>query len=367
MYALSTKVLAALIGASEDAAFVKDREGRYLAINPAGMKMLSRDLSAIVGQTDAAFFASATAEKIMRRDREIMDLAAARTYEDVAVLNGRTHWYRTTKGPVRRSDGAVDGLWGISRDITDERVNRLDRERMLVEQDGHLDQLTAIEEKLADVERLASLGRLAAVVAHEIRNPLGVIRNAASLARKGTPYSDGPRLFDIIEEEVGRLNSLVEDLLDFVRPSSIAFLATQLAPFVKEVLDRQRFGQAPNGISMRLLGFDSSANVAIDQRLFTRALINILDNAFQAMETGGSLIVEISIDTGVTTVRVTDSGPGFSESARTHLFQPFFTTKATGTGLGLYVVKRIMEDHGGQATVESDGRGTIVSLSLPLV
>ncbi len=367
LHNLSSEVLATLVGISEDAAFVKDRDGRYRAINAAGARILARSVAEVVGHTDAELFAVSSAEKMMRRDRAIMEAATTVTYEDSAIVDGQPRWFRSTKGPTRDADGNVDGLWGISRDVTDERRERFARERLFVEDHEPRGDDDGTDAKLAHVERLASLGRLAAVVAHEIRNPLGVIRNAAALAKKRAVTSDGPALFDIIEEEVVRLNGLVEDLLDFARPSASAFSTKRIAPLVKDVLDRVLLGQTPEHVEVRLLGLDSPASAAVDERLFVRALVNVLQNAFEAMPTGGVLTIEIAVHERTARLTICDSGGGFTASAREHLFQPFFTTKATGTGLGLYVVKRIMDDHGGEASVASTEQGTTVSLRLPLV
>lgn len=365
--AFDSSTLEAAFGASEDAVFSKDRHGRYLSINPAGARMVGRSAADIVGRTDAEVFAGVTAQKMAARDRAIMDSGTVETYEDTGVLDGRTRWYRSTKGPRLGPDGTVDGLWGVSRDITDERTNRAEREQLALELQARLEELAATEAKLAHSERLASLGRLAAVLAHEIRNPLAVILNATAIARRNVIAQPGEAIFDIIEEEVATLNNLVTGLLDFARPSSAVLVPRELGDVVKSVVERVLVGHASKGLGVRVVGADVPTIARVDERLLIRALLNVVENACQAMEAGGVLTVTLTTGPGVARVSVVDTGGGLTELARKNLFQPFFTTKATGTGLGLYVVKRILDDHGGEIDVVSDEAGTSVTLALPIV
>ncbi len=364
--AFSASTLAAVVAASEDAIFVKDTALRYVSINAAGARMVGRAAAEVIGSTDADLFAAPTAKKMIDRDQAIMKSSSVHTYEDTGVLDGRVRWYRSKKGPACGSDGTVLGLWGISRDITDERGNQFEREQLLVELRARLDELTTVESKLAQAERLATLGRLAAVLAHEIRNPLAVILNAASIARRNVVPTAEQSVFDIIEEEVARLNSLVADLLDFARPKSAVFSERPVGPLVKDVLDRVLALSSAKTIDAQLVGLDVPVSVAVDERLLVRALVNVLENACESIDTKGSLTVAITTGNGMASIRVSDTGRGLSEPARENLFQPFFTTKATGTGLGLYVVKRIVDDHGGHVVIVSDEHGTTVTLALPI-
>lgn len=362
---VDTASLAAIMQACEDAVFAKDLDGRYTFINDAGARMLGRSPDRIVGLTDFDLFAFPTAEKMHSRDRAIVDADSPHTYEDTGVVGGQTRSYRSTKGPLRDALGVIVGLWGVSRDVTDEQANRLQRQQLALELSMRVRDLNTAEAKLVQSERLAVLGRLAAVVAHEIRNPLGVILNATSIARREITSASQPSVFDIIQEEVGRLNHLVSDLLDFARPVASVLTRKPIGPIVQSAVDRMLGGAVPDGIRLRMVGLDQPANVVVDERLFVRALVNVLDNACHAMEGTGLLSVTITSEGGMVRVCVTDTGEGFSELARESLFEPFFTTKATGTGLGLYVVERILDEHRGFTHVDSSERGASVTLSLP--
>lgn len=358
--------LADVLAASEDAVFFKDRAGRYLSINDAGARLLGRSREEILGRTDATLFAPGAAEKIIARDLAIMESGTPETYEAAAILDDREHWYRTTKGATRAADGTIDGLWGISRDITDERTIRLERAELREELTARERELTSVGAQLEESARLATLGRLAAVLAHEIRNPLAVILNATAIARRDVRESADPAVLDIIAEEVTRLNDLVGSLLDFGRPVPAVFSPQSLGPLVASVMERVMVAHAHKSLRLELVGLDLSVMARADDRLVRRALVNVVNNACEAMETGGALTVTLGTREKMAWICVTDTGPGLAEVTRQKLFQPFVTTKATGTGLGLYVVKRIVDDHGGYLEVLSDERGTSVTLAIPI-
>ncbi len=231
-----------------------------------------------------------------------------------------------------------------------------------------LGELERAQAERLDRERLAVLGELSASIAHEVRNPLGVIFNAlASLRRMLRPEGNVGLLLGIIGEEADRLNRMVNDLLDYSRPYKPALQPVSLAPLVADAL-RSAFTQAgrswqPSSGSDRGLAVevrvDEALTLRADQRLLRQALINLFLNALQAMPKGGSLEVIAERADGPrgkeARLRIRDSGPGIPESVRARVFHPFFTTKATGTGLGLAVVKRIIDGHRGRIALRERG------------
>jgi len=216
-------------------------------------------------------------------------------------------------------------------------------------------------------ERLAGLGELAAIVAHEVRNPLGVIYNATgSLERLMAGSTDGATLVGIVREECERLNQIVGDLLDFARPRQLSLHPEDVSRILAEVAEA--LGAPPN------VQFDVSVApdlplVTIDRRLLRQALLNVAINGVQAMPRGGTLHLGATedADAGEVVLEIRDEGTGIGEADLPRVFEPFFTTKATGAGLGLAVVKRIIEEHGGQVRVDSTPKGTTFSFRLPLV
>jgi len=232
-------------------------------------------------------------------------------------------------------------------------------------------ELTRAHEKLVHKERMAALGELAAIVAHEVRNPLGVLFNSlGSLRKLIQPEGDAQVLLDIMSEEAERLNHIVSDLLDFARPISPALRTERLEPILDDVLAATT-GTAVEGIEVvRDVASDLPA-VPIDARLVRQALLNLVTNALQAMPRGGTLRLQARSETDDqgqwVRMDISDTGPGIPEELRARVFEPFFTTKATGTGLGLAVVKRIVDGHRGKIAVTSEpGQGTTFTLWFPL-
>jgi signal transduction histidine kinase len=234
-------------------------------------------------------------------------------------------------------------------------------------------ELARTQKELIDRERLAALGELSASIAHEVRNPLGVIFNSVgSLRRILRPQGDAALLLDIVGEEADRLNHMVGDLLDYSRPVQPALEPVPLRPLIEEALRsaRQQVGPAAATVRATVAVAEVAATVRADARLLRQALINLFLNAYQAMPHGGALHVRTSPSELegrlAAQIVVRDSGPGIREEVAARVFQPFFTTKPTGTGLGLAVVRRIIEGHGGSiAVVPSDG-GAEFLVRLPL-
>ena len=230
-------------------------------------------------------------------------------------------------------------------------------------------ELDLMHTELSQKEQLAAVGELAASIAHEVRNPLAIIMNAASgLRRKTITNEDKETLLSIVDEESARLNQLVTELLRFARPVTAARAAASLVDICEQV---QR--AAPDGVEIpverpRSEGF---AAVWVDPGLFRLALDNLTMNAVQAMQPGGKIDIAIrnarlSDGGAAAAVEVRDYGHGMSQADLERARKPFFTTKPRGTGLGLPIVDRIIEAHGGIMEIESEpGKGTVVTLVVP--
>jgi signal transduction histidine kinase len=233
-------------------------------------------------------------------------------------------------------------------------------------------ELARTQAELIERERLAALGELSASIAHEVRNPLGVIFNSiGSLRRLVEPRGDVKLLLDILGEESERLNHMVGDLLDYSRPIQPALQPVALAPLFEEAVAAVRKSvQNNDGIDLRTSISPAVATVRADSRLLRQALVNLVTNAFQAMPRGGTLTIsasEVVSDGGhLARISVRDTGTGIPRDDRERVFQAFFTTKPTGTGLGLAVVRRIAEGHGGRVQVAEIDQGAEFQLLLPL-
>ncbi|MFY0573139.1 sensor histidine kinase [Cystobacter fuscus] len=234
-------------------------------------------------------------------------------------------------------------------------------------------ELAAARAEMVKRERLAALGELSAIVAHEVRNPLGAIFNAvASLRHLLKPDGDTAMLLDILAEESDRLDRMVSDLLDYTRPREPIRQLEDVARMLQDAVEAAWKQQgSPSHITPTIEVEPQLPRVPLDRRHIRQVLINMLVNAMQAMPQGGGVRVlarrELHEDRELLRIDVVDQGCGIPTELLHRVFEPFFTTKAQGTGLGLAVVKRIIEEHHGELSLESTpGRGTTFSIRLPL-
>jgi two-component system sensor histidine kinase HydH len=219
---------------------------------------------------------------------------------------------------------------------------------------------TRLEEQLNQAERLASLGRMVAGVAHEIRNPLGIVRSTAELLGSRVDETSKP-LAGVIVEESSRLNQIVTEFLDFARPQKPRLEALK----IEEVLERNLKFLAPEalrlGVRVETRFPRVPALVLGDKDLLYRAFLNIFNNALQAMDSGGLMRVStekvVRGERDYVQITVSDTGPGFDLGAKGSLLDPFFTTKEKGTGLGLSIVSNIVASHRGMVELDNTAEG----------
>jgi signal transduction histidine kinase len=231
-------------------------------------------------------------------------------------------------------------------------------------------ELRLVQNELVTKKQLAAVGELAAAIAHEVRNPLAVIVNAvAGLRRNAVRDEDRTMLLGIVDEEAARLNRLVTDLLRFARPVSVKRSPVSLL----ELANRSRSSAMLDGHQINVQMDDDPAlnTVWVDPSLFRLVFDNLVENACQAMKTGGTVLIVVHRGQlrGEPAVRIeiSDSGQGMEQGVRERALDPFFTTRPSGTGLGLPIVHRIVEAHGGEIQLDSEeGHGTTVTLLLPL-
>ena len=218
--------------------------------------------------------------------------------------------------------------------------------------------------------RLASLGRLAAGIAHEIRNPLSSIKGFATYFRERyKKIPEDQKIAEIMVQEVERLNRVIGQLLEFARPVEINKKPTSIHTVIQHSLKMiQRQAQEKNIIISTNLSPEIK-NVSVDADRINQVLLNLYINSIEAMEHGGKLSVELSWDENSKTAKITvsDTGAGIKKEDMAHIFDPYFTTKQSGTGLGLAIVHKIIDSHKGEVRVKSEsGKGTTVSILLPV-
>ncbi|MEM9069862.1 MAG: ATP-binding protein [Myxococcota bacterium] len=232
-------------------------------------------------------------------------------------------------------------------------------------------ELRDTQQRLVRQEQLAAVGELSAVIAHEIRNPLAVIKNAVSgLRRDDLAEEDQTTLVGILNEETGRLNRLMHDLLAYARPVVPQGRTLRVEELVERSVERAMSGVAYADQIEVAYELEGPAEVYGDPELLRHAFVNVVENALQAMPTGGRLTVASKAaragDADAVEIRFVDTGEGMDTLVRGKARDPFFTTRPAGTGLGLAIVERVLRNHGGEVQIESrHGVGTTITFVVP--
>ncbi|MEJ5365526.1 MAG: HAMP domain-containing sensor histidine kinase [Desulfosoma sp.] len=228
----------------------------------------------------------------------------------------------------------------------------------------------ALEEAYQEMIRqksFADMGRVAMVVAHEVKNPLGIIKSSLDLLKRKFALSEDDILVRYMEDEIHRLNRLIEDFLLFSKPAKPHFTLCDLNDVVRDVVERHRLHIETPGLAIQARISENTAPARIDRDLIMRAVGNLIQNAVDACDGAGTVTVETSQDGPFWTVHVTDQGPGVPEEVSPRIFEPFFTTRAKGTGLGLAFVAQVARAHGGSVDfVNRQEGGARFTLTIPL-
>lgn len=270
--------------------------------------------------------------------------------------------------PVKRGD--VVEVLGIARDVTERKRLLKELEKYshhleeLVEQ--RTEQLKKAQEQLIRAERLAAIGQVAAMVGHDLRNPLTSIKGATYyLKTKFEPNMD-PKVIEVIElieKGVEYANNIIIDLLEFSREIKLELAETTPKAIVDEAFS---LVTVPKNIEVLNQAHDES-RIKIDVEKMRRVFYNIIKNAIDAMPNGGKLTIASKIINGDVEITFSDTGSGMTKEIMEKIWTPFFTTKSKGIGLGLAICKRFVEAHGGKISVESEvGKGTTFTITVPI-
>ncbi len=334
-----------------------DASGELVYANPAASQLLGIPLDDHVGSRVLETISGAAPELARALGRAARDGTRTSRAEGTITAHDRRFpiGLNTTRS---EGDAASATATAIFQDISDQK---------------RLDTLNA------RAERLEAVAELSASLAHEIKNPLAAIRSAVeTLGRSPRTNADERTLADLIVRESDRLSRLLSEFLDFARvrvtkvePLDLAAIARGAASLAATHPDR------PTDVEVVCVGANETIVVEGDEDLLHRAVFNLTLNAVQASPDGGRVRVElaplsmdqvpagVSFDLGGIALRVSDDGPGIPVEIRDRLFDPFFTTKPGGSGLGLSIVHRAIEAHAGFVFVDSDDRGTRVTVLLP--
>ncbi len=286
-----------------------------------------------------------------RRLKTTLDIGAKQVYEvEVLSRTGQARTVMVSVSPLYDPEGRISGVLGIARDMTE--VKRL-------------------EHQIRNSEKLASIGKLAAGVAHEVNNPLGGILNCLyNLRRKNLSPEREQEYLSSMEDGLRRVQKIVRQLLDFSQQQAPALSATDINAVVDQVLVLTHHALVANNVELVKHLSPDLPSLMVDRHMMEQVLVNLLLNAAQAIKGGGVITIRTRMLEGVCALEVEDTGCGIPSSVLPHIFDPFFTTKGTGegTGLGLSVSLGIIERHGGRILVDSEvGKGTVFTVCLPVV
>jgi two-component system sensor kinase FixL len=336
-----------IVESAVDGIVVIDDRGIIQAFNPSAERLFGYRPDEVLGQNVSMLMPSPDRE---RHDGYIRQYLT--TGEQKIIGIGREVTARRKDGstfPVHLSVGEMvtegrRGFTGILHDLTDRVV---------------------LEHRLAEQKSLAKLGEMAAVVAHEVKNPIAGIRGALQVITSRMPAEQRDRavLLDIIAR-LDALNRIVQDMLMFARPRALRQEPISLCALVSDTAALIQRDPTMGHLNIDVSG---GADIAGDREMLQVVFQNILMNAAQAMDGQGHIDVTITHVDGFCRVAIADRGPGMPEEIRVKAFDAFFTTKHRGTGLGLPIARRVIEAHGGRISIDVPGSGgTTVSVELPM-
>ena len=349
-----------LDSSTEYAIVATDRGGRITLFNRGAECMFGHKAAATLGQEPCALFVPEDGEEQLRRIfREGAREADASGGLAVEVrfrrAGGDEFVASVALTPIRKHGGEVIGHLGVIKDLTAEREAA--------------ERLRRMQERLAHQEKIAALGRAAAQVAHEVKNPLaGLLLYSMHLRGKAEgKLAEGElALVDKIVNTVNHLTDTVNQVLDYARPVCISPRPGDLNRVVTDVLQLLRPQIEAARVEQRLDLDEACCRVFLDEPSMRSALLNLTLNAVQSMPAGGTLHVRTKADGKGARLEISDTGGGMTEEQVKNIFEPFYTTKSQGLGLGMSHAQKVIEQHGGAVSIESrPGEGTTVRVELP--
>lgn len=368
--------------------FAKDRNGRFILCNKAVANAYGTTIPKMLSSSHMEMHTGDEKEAIqmLEDDHQVMDAREPLLIEETWTGPGGTlRILRTTKIPYTQSGTAEDAILGIAIDITKEK----EAEHELREAHNELQHVNdslerRVEERTAEVvkyqqrlisqEKLAAIGQVSGSIAHELRNPLGAIKQSIFFLRRylgkdelGTQHPKLDEHLHLMDEELSSADHVISSLLDMTHVRKMERSDIELGSMLKEVQSRCRI-HAP--LEFRIDLDPVPFTFLADPVQFRQVLVNLIQNSRDACPANGLLQVKGRLDEGLSVCRieVSDNGSGMNDEQLRSIFEPLYTTKAKGTGLGLSICRQIIEEHhGGKITVESEvDAGTRFIIELPL-
>jgi two-component system, NtrC family, sensor histidine kinase HydH len=231
------------------------------------------------------------------------------------------------------------------------------------------EKLVAREHQI-QADRIAALQTMTAGLAHEVRNPLNAAKlQLELLGRRLRRQADDPKLtepVDLAHHEIARLTAMLNEFLAFAGPSDLHPSVHDVGVIARQVIELEHPLAMQSGTTLALEAPPEPVIATVDPAKLHQILQNLVRNALEAAAPGGSVAVSIAVDQVKLRVRVSDSGPGIPDAVRARIYEPFFSTKETGTGMGMSIVHNFVAMHGGEIAIETSPRGTVIDVTLPL-
>ena len=343
------RYLAAILEGSADAIIGFDNNDMIQSWNKGAELMFGYKAEEVIGKT---FYMLVPPDRLAAGEldhlaQEVREKGAVRNYETERLAkNGAPMPVELTRTAIRNEQGEIVGSSAIVRDTTDRK---------------HM------ARQLIQAENLAAIGELAASIAHEIKNPLAGINGAIQIIRDEFPQ-DHPRraVMDEIIRQIHRLDKTVRDLLSFARPHPPTPIECHVHTVLDEAISLVEKEPHSQHVEIKRRFADGLPNLKLDPQQMQHVFMNVILNAVQACSDDGGLTITTRGEDGVVEIEFADTGTGMPREVLSKIFNPFFTTKPDGTGVGLSTARRIVEAHGGAVEVESEpGRGSTFTIRLP--
>jgi len=369
-----------------DHIFFKDRQSRFILISPSTAQHFGlHSPEEAIGKTDFDMFAQEHAAPAFADEQEILRTGIPMVSKDEKEVkpDGTISWATTTKLPLRNKQGEIVGTFGISRDITERKLAENALKQAVEDLQKSREKLKSAHQQLMQAERLETVGRMAAGVAHEVQNPLQIL--LMSLDYLSQRISDRDAVLDGVLNEMRnatqRADMIIRGLLDFSRSDDLVLKAQDLNTLVNNALALVKHTLSQHGVELQTHLAPELPPLALDGMKIEQVFVNLFTNSIHAMPEGGALTVqtraerltETHRDAGsreaghfyagdmVVMVEIEDTGNGIPPEMLRKVFDPFFTTKATGkgTGLGLAIVKKIVDLHSGEIEITNRPEGGV--------
>jgi PAS domain S-box-containing protein len=363
---------------------MKDLKGRYLMVNRGFEDLFALERKDVLGFTDHQLMADkAAADKFRKHDLLVAERGEALQMDEELYVDNEPRTYVSVKFPLRDLRGELKAIGTISTDITDRKAAEQSMHRLNDDLIQANDDLRRAQEQLIQAEKMESVGRLAAGVAHEVKNPLAMIGMGIELLARRVPEEDtqGTETIERMKRGIDRAKKIVKGLVDYSSARQLSVEPKDIGEVIGDSLALVEYPLRQARVKLVKELDPELPHVAVDSTKMEQVLVNLMINAMHAMPDGGTLVVRafsstlsgVRRDEGVRTaghlregdrivrIEIDDTGTGIDEAHMSKLFDPFFTTKptGTGTGLGLAVCRKIVDLHGGVLELENRPEGGV--------